>query len=314
MKNWITLLLVVTALHAEDIVPKYLYKILSNRNWLATQARKALILSAEDDAFIHFSTEDQLDRIIAKYWKDSYTVLKIDASLLEGDLRFETNPGGSAKYYHLYRGFIPYDAIVESKVVGECCTATLPIVEIGTPVLRQRARLLTQEEILSPEIQSLIEEMKATMRKAPGVGIAAPQVGKPYQLAVIEDMDHSRLTEAQIRERDRTKVPFHVIINPVLSLEGDEKAEFFEGCLSVPQLMGVVPRAKSVRVECLNEKGEPITIRATGWYARILQHEIDHLHGTLYIDRAYPHTLMTEASFIKHWRTQSVAEVLSSLP
>src|SRR5205823_3008175 len=93
---------------------------------------------------------------------------------------------------------------------------------------------------------------------------------------------HTHSTPEQIRERERVAVPFHVIINPVLHIEGESRAEFFEGCLSVPELIGVVPRAKKVRVTCLNERAQPITIHATGWYARILQHEIDHLQGTLF--------------------------------
>jgi peptide deformylase len=74
-----------------------------------------------------------------------------------------------------------------------------------------------------------------------------------------------------------------------------------------------VPRARSVRVECLNEKGDPITIHATGWYARILQHEIDHLHGRLYIDRAYLPTVMTDENYVKHWRGKSMQEIKASL-
>lgn len=292
--------------------PKHLYKILSSRHWQGSQVRKALILSADDTAFIHFSKEDQLERIISKYWGDvpHFVVLKINAELLQGDLVYEANPGGSAKYYHLYNGFIPFEAIDEVRVVGEApCTETMDIVEVGTPVLRQTARVLSKEEILSPEIQELIEKMKETMREAPGVGLAAPQVGLPLQIAVIEDVDLSHLTQKQLESRHRYPVPFHVIINPVLTVEGTEMVEFFEGCLSVPQLMAVVPRASSVRVDCLNEKAEPVTIQATGWYARILQHEIDHLNGTLYIDRANLRTVMTESSYSKHWKNKSIQEI-----
>ena len=289
----------------ETATPAYLYKILSCRHWLATQARKAVILSADDEAFIHFSTEEQLPGIIAKYWaaSGSYIVLKIETARLQGKLLYEANPGRETKYYHLYEGFIPFTAIVDVKEVGECShSQTLDVVEIGAPVLRQEARALTREEILSPEIQTLIAEMKATMRKAPGVGIAAPQVGKGVQLAVIEDMDHSHLTPQQLQERDRKPVPFHVLINPVLKAVGTETADFFEGCLSVPQFLSVVKRAKSVRVDCLNEKAEPVVIHASGWYARILQHEIDHLHGLLYTDKCYLRTLMTEENYVKNWK------------
>ena len=99
--------------------PQCLYKILSFKNWQATQNRKTVQLSAEDDAFIHFSTEEQLERIIGKYWTDApqFVILKIDSAKLEGKLAFETNPGGTAKYYHLYDGFIPFHSILESKIV-----------------------------------------------------------------------------------------------------------------------------------------------------------------------------------------------------
>lgn len=200
----------------------------------------------------------------------------------------------------------------DQKLTEEQHMQTLGIVQVGDPVLRQVARELSIEEIKSPEIQDLIETMKEVMRKAPGVGLAAPQIGKPIQLAVIEDMNLSHLTEEQIAERGRSQVPFHVIINPRLYLEG-ENLEFIEGCLSVAGFAGVVPRAESVRVECLNEKGEPIVIQAKGWYARILQHEIDHLNGMLYIDRAQLRTLMTTENFVKFHKDKSVGEIQASL-
>ncbi len=190
----------------------------------------------------------------------------------------------------------------------------LDIVQVGHPVLRQIARKLSVEEILSPEIQNLIETMKATMRAAPGVGLAAPQIGKSIQLAVIEDIDHSHLNAQQLAERNRHPVPFHVIINPRIYIEeSTNKVEFFEGCLSVPEFVGVVPRAESIRVECLNERGEPVVIQAKGWYARILQHEIDHLNGTLYIDKAQLPTVMTAENYVKFYKDKSVKEIQANL-
>ena len=129
--------------------------------------------------------------------------------------------------------------------------------------------------------------------------MAAPQIGRSIQLAVIEDMDHSQMTPQQLEEKRREKVPFLVIINPRLEVIGAEKAEFFEGCLSVPELLGVVPRALSVRVECMNERAEPIVIKASGWYARILQHEIDHLNGVLFLDKVQSRTLTTTENYVK---------------
>lgn len=304
---------------AQDI--QYLYKILSLRNWQATQNRKTVALSADDDVFIHFSTEDQIEKIIEKYWSEApqFVILKIDRSKLEGRLVYETNVGGTTKYFHLYDGFIPFSAILESKIVyrqsiSPCDMHQLDIVQVGDSVLRKPARELSTDEILSSEIQDLIEMMKATMRAAPGVGLAAPQIGQPLQLAVIEDMDHSHLTPQQLVERDRRPVPFHVIINPRIYIEeGSDRIEFFEGCLSIPTFVGVVPRAESVRVECLNERAEPVIIQAKGWYARILQHEIDHLKGILYIDRAILPTLMTGENYIKLWKDKSIKEIQAGL-
>ncbi len=155
--------------------------------------------------------------------------------------------------------------------------------------------------------------MVEAMRSAPGVGIAAPQVGKAVQLAVVEDMDHSHLSSQQIEERDRRKVPLQVIINPTLIVEDLKTASFFEGCLSVPSFLGVVPRATAVRVECLNERAEPVVIQAKGWHARILQHEIDHLNGTFFIDKAIKETLMTGENHSKLWKDKPIQEICNSL-
>lgn len=178
-------------------------------------------------------------------------------------------------------------------------------------MLRQRTRALNPAEIRSREIQELIEWMRETMHDAPGVGLAAPQAGLSLQLAVIEDKpEYTRDTPADtIKERERKPVPFHVIINPKLTVEPGPGLEFFEGCLSMSGFTAVVPRARDITVECLDHRGEPNVIHASGWYARILQHEIDHLHGTLYIDRMHSRTLMTVENFNRHWKDKPVAEV-----
>jgi peptide deformylase len=159
----------------------------------------------------------------------------------------------------------------------------LKIVQAGHPVLRERARDLTLDELRSAQTQQLIALMRETMRDAPGVGLAAPQVGVPLRLAVIED---SAAVHPDVRaEREREPVPFHVIVNPVLRLAPGQDVIFTEGCLSVRGFAARVPRARRVQVEHLDEHGAPRVIDASGWYARILQHEIDHLDGTLYVDR-----------------------------
>jgi peptide deformylase len=180
----------------------------------------------------------------------------------------------------------------------------LKIVQAGEKVLRQRAALLTADQIRSRETQQLMEQMRQTMYEAPGVGLAAPQIGLPLQLAVIEDKaDYQKDTPAEvIKERERKPVAFHVIVNPVITLEPGDEAAFFEGCLSVAGATAVVSRARRVRVDCLDHKAKPRTIHATGWYARILQHEIDHLNGTLYLDRMLTRTFMTVENFGKYWK------------
>jgi peptide deformylase len=187
----------------------------------------------------------------------------------------------------------------------------LKICQAGEPVLRRRARRLALEEIKSPAIQQLIELMRETMRDAPGVGLAAPQVGEAVQLAVIEDTDeYQKMVPPHVlAERGRKSVPFHVIINPVIELDESARATFFEGCLSVDGYAALVPRATSVRVECLNERGEARLIEAQGWYARILQHEIDHLRGTLYVDRMHTRSFINKDIYAKLWHARSAEEV-----
>ena len=181
----------------------------------------------------------------------------------------------------------------------------LKIVQAGDPVLRQAARPLSPAEIAGDEIQQLIGLMRETMREAPGVGLAAPQIGLPLQLAVIEDVGENDAT-------DRAPVPFHVIANPRLVL-GPEMVDFFEGCLSVDGFQAVVSRARTARVEALDHRGMPVAIDAAGWYARILQHEIDHLRGTLYVDRMLPRTLSTNRNLGRHWAGVPIAELLGRL-
>ena len=157
--------------------------------------------------------------------------------------------------------------------------------------------------------------MRETMREAPGVGLAAPQIGLSIQLAVIEDQVEylTHHSAEELAETQRSPTPFHVIINPTLSFVEDSTAEFFEGCLSVEGYQAVVKRALNVRVECLNERGEEITINAHGWYARILQHEIDHLNGTLYVDRMNTRTLTTGENMYRFWSKASIEQVISEL-
>lgn len=182
-------------------------------------------------------------------------------------------------------------------------------------MLRQSARQLSPSEISSKEIQQLIADMKETMREAPGVGLAAPQIGHSLQLAVIEDRPEytKDASRAHLGERERQPISFHVIINPKLTLLSQPEIEFFEGCLSLSSLMAIVARARKVRVDCLDEQAKPRIIEATGWYARILQHEIDHLNGILYVDRMLPRSLTTVDNYNRLWREKTIGEVKKDL-
>jgi peptide deformylase len=184
----------------------------------------------------------------------------------------------------------------------------LKIVQAGEPILRAEARQLTRDEIVSEEIQRLIRDMRETMRDAPGVGLAAPQVGVGLQLAVIEDREEflSGLTTQELAEKERKAVPFHVIINPELTLLGNDKADFYEGCLSLSGFSAIVSRARRVRVAYLDEHGVPQSVEASGWYARILQHEIDHLRGTLYIDRMQSRTFTSLDNWSRFGKSKPV--------
>jgi peptide deformylase len=191
----------------------------------------------------------------------------------------------------------------------------LPICQLGTPVLRQVGRDLQPEEMNSRRIENLLEEMKVTMREAPGVGLAAPQIGESLQLAVIEDRAEyiSSWSRAEREAMMRDEVPFHVIANPRLTVIDPGPIVYWEGCLSFEGFMALVPRARAVRVEALDEKGGPVVIEAKGWHARILQHEIDHLNGTVYIDRMLSRSLMSRDLYEKFWKGKSMAELLREL-
>jgi len=191
----------------------------------------------------------------------------------------------------------------------------LAIVQVGDPVLRQRARPLSLEELASPRIQQLIADMRDTMRAAPGVGLAAPQIGESIQLVVIEDPPayHAKLTPEELAQRERESVPFQVLVNPKLTVRSDEVVAAFEGCLSFDGFSMIVPRARKVRVEALDEHGQRVVKVATGWYARILQHEVDHLHGIVCCDRMEPRSLTTQDNHLRYWRSMPVDAARAAL-
>ena len=150
----------------------------------------------------------------------------------------------------------------------------LKVARIGHPAIRRGARPLTEEELRSDALQRLIDDMVDTMKEYEGVGLAAPQVHLELRLAVIE-----------VPEGDgREAVPLTVLVNPELERVGKEIVDGWEGCLSIPDLRGITPRARRVRVKALDRELKPVVIETAGFFARVLQHECDHLDGRLYID------------------------------
>lgn len=190
-----------------------------------------------------------------------------------------------------------------------------PIVQAGAPVLRQRARELAPEELGTAELHDLVQTMIATMRAAPGVGLAAPQIGVGKRVIVLEDREDliKSLSEAERRERSREPFAPRVFVNPILRPVGEGRAMFFEGCLSVKGYVGLVDRSDEVEVTGLDERGAPQTWRVRGWPARILQHEVDHLEGTLYVDRMVTRSFATPDQAKARWGGKAIADIKRDL-
>lgn len=199
---------------------------------------------------------------------------------------------------------------------GAVIDDALPIVMCGAPVLRRPAAPVDPADLASPAMRRLITQMRATMEAAPGVGLAAPQIGVPIRVVVMEDGPDrwGQLTTEGLAVRERTPLAFTVLVNPVVSLVGDEEtAAFYEGCLSVSGLTGVVRRHRRVRVDALDERGEPLVRLYTGWPARIAQHEIDHLAGILYLDRVETRSISTVENYVAHWNGPSPRDAAQAL-
>jgi len=154
------------------------------------------------------------------------------------------------------------------------------IVTLPDPVLRRKAHAVTT---FDKNLKTLIEDMVETMREAPGVGLAAPQIGLSDRLIVVEYYEHE-----QDEEEENEDAPKKVwaVINPEIVTASEEKIKGVEGCLSIPGLVGEVERHTAIQIKGLNRHGKPIKIKAEGWLARIFQHEIDHLNGVLFPDLA----------------------------
>jgi peptide deformylase len=175
------------------------------------------------------------------------------------------------------------------------------IATIGHPVLRERARELAREELASDAIQRLIEDMVDTMRDANGAGIAANQIHEPVRVCVIEVKDNPRYPY-------KPDWPLTVLVNPVVEATTDETFLNYEGCLSVPNLRGAVPRFAGVRVRAWDRHGAEIVFDVPGLTAGTFQHEVDHLDGKLFVDRVVDtRSLCTWADFERFHRDEFVA-------
>ncbi|MFE5757643.1 peptide deformylase [Streptomyces massasporeus] len=186
----------------------------------------------------------------------------------------------------------------------------LTIVAAGDPVLRRGTEPYDGQ--LGPALlDRFVEALRVTMRAAPGVGLAAPQVGVALRIAVIEDPapvpEEVRLT------RGRVPQPFRVLVNPAYEPVGDARAAFFEGCLSVPGWQAVVARPAAVRLTGQDEHGQALDEVFEGWPARIVQHETDHLDGVLYLDRAEPRSLSSNLAMAERWTQPTPEEAARAL-
>jgi peptide deformylase len=189
-----------------------------------------------------------------------------------------------------------------------------PIVQAGAAVLRKAAIEVPEALFGTEQLARLVDRMVEAMRSAPGVGLAAPQIGVPLRLLVAEDTEE-RLTQIAPEARAlraRTALPLTVIANPKVALEPGEEATFYEGCLSVHGYAALVRRAFAVTVAGMDPAGNAIRLRAVGWPARIFQHEVDHLDGTLYVDRMISRSLTAEGDLAR-LSAMRVGDVLREL-
>lgn len=176
----------------------------------------------------------------------------------------------------------------------------LKVCRLGHPVLRQGTDPVSEEQIRDTLFQKFIDDMVETMREYDGVGLAAPQVHTPLQVAIAEVEDNPRYPEMP-------PLQLIVMINPRITILSEEVSFGFEGCLSIPDLRGKVPRAKKLKLEALDRQGKAYERTYEGFHARIIQHEYDHLIGRVYLDRM---TDMTSLTFLREFnRYWSNAEV-----
>ena len=171
----------------------------------------------------------------------------------------------------------------------------LKVARLGNPVLRNGTEALPLDQLSSPAIQKLIDDMIETMKEYDGVGLAAVQVHEPKKIAVLEVTDNPRYP-------NKPRVPLCVLVNPKITPLSEEIEEDWEGCLSIIDLRGKVPRYKGVRVEARDRNGNELDFVASGFHARVIQHEWDHLHGKVFLDRMRDLSSLTHLQeFARYW-------------
>ncbi|HEX3426432.1 MAG TPA: peptide deformylase [Acidimicrobiales bacterium] len=190
----------------------------------------------------------------------------------------------------------------------------MAIFQAGAEVLRRPARAVDPRAIGSADLDELIAALRTGLVEAPGVGLAAPQIGVGLRVVLIQDpaANLAHVAPERLADRERTPVEPYVLINPEVEAVGDERRTFFEGCLSVDGYCALVDRARTVGVRWLDPAGERHEAVVSGWHARIVQHEVDHLNGILYVDRMFTRSFMTTQNYAS-WVDQPLDDVRSAL-
>jgi peptide deformylase len=187
----------------------------------------------------------------------------------------------------------------------------LKIYQTGQPILRQKAKEVSKNLLESADTQQLIDSMIETLRDVPGVGLAAPQVGQSLQIFIVEDKEkyHKQVPETVLHEQGRKAVALKVFVNPKIEIIESSDEMYFEGCLSVEGYVGAVSRSSKVKISALDRTGKPFSLTAEGWFARILQHEVGHLNGELYVDHLQPKSLISVKNFTELWRDKLQSQI-----
>jgi len=178
------------------------------------------------------------------------------------------------------------------------------IARMGHPILREKARELTSEEIRSEWLEKLLEDMVDTMEEYGGIGLAAPQIHEPVSVAIInyrEDSDRYADQKKDASGDGLHEMPLSVFINPKITVLDAKEQGFWEGCLSVPEIRGLVYRPRKVKIDYLDRNGAPQSLVAEDFLATVFQHELDHLFGTIFVDRIRYEPGKSPISFIEEY-------------